>query len=85
MVDQGRSAELYTGADDGKNAPKVIAGPGTPIYESVREYRLRAVGFYIYPPLLADLLVPLAHLGLFEAWRYGLLSMACFFWARVTA
>ena len=72
MVAQGRSAELYTGADDGKNAPKVIAGPGTPIYEAVREYRLRGLGFYIYPPLLADLLVPLAHLGLFQAWKVWL-------------
>ncbi len=56
---EGRATQLYTGADTGSDPQKAIAAPGTPIYAAARAEGLTFVGLYVYPPILADLLLPL--------------------------
>ncbi len=64
LVRQGKADQLYVGADTGADPQKAIASPGTPIFQAARSQGLGYVGLYVYPPLLADLLVPLTALDL---------------------
>lgn len=72
LVSHGHGSLIYTGADDGSDPQTRIAGPGTPIDLSARSEGVTNIGYYLYPPLLADMLVPLTHLGLRKATRFWL-------------
>ncbi len=64
LVHDGAAAQLYTGADTGANPQKLIAPAGSPIYRAAVAEGLPFVGLYVYPPILADLLLPLTFLSL---------------------
>ncbi len=74
LVRHGGAAQLYTGADTGIDPQKLIAAPSTPIFHAAQAEGLGFVGLYLYPPILADLLVPLTFVPLATAARlwYGL-------------
>ncbi len=74
LVRQGNAAQLYTGADTGLDPQKAIASPGTPIYEAARAQGLPFVGLYVYPPVLADLLLPFTLVPLASATHLWLLT-----------
>lgn len=67
LVLQGDAADIYTGADRGTDPQKLIATQDTPIYRVAIRAGLPFVGLYVYPPILADLLVPIAALPLPQA------------------
>ena len=64
LVRTGHAADLYTGADTGADPQKVAAGANTPILRAAQSQGLPFVGLYLYPPLLANLLVPLTAVNL---------------------
>ncbi len=73
LVHTGDAAHLYTGADTGNNPQKLIAPPGSPILRAAQAEGLSFVGLYVYPPILADLLLPLTLVPLqtaAELWLY---------------
>lgn len=61
---EGHAAALYDGADTGVDPQKLLATPDTPIYQVAQRSGLSFVGLYVYPPILADLLVPLTWFSL---------------------
>lgn len=69
LVRHGQASLLYKGADTGVDPQKLIAAPGTPILQEARAEGLGFVGLYLYPPILADLLLPLTFLHLAAATR----------------
>ncbi len=69
LVHHGEATELYTGADSGADPQMLPAGAATPIYRAAHAQGLSYIGLYLYPPLLADLLVPLTTLPLPAATR----------------
>ncbi len=78
LVHEGNAAQLYTGADTGADPQKAIAAAGTPIYRAARSQGLSFVGLYVYPPLLADLLLPLTAVGLKAATQIWLVANGTF-------
>ncbi len=78
LVHEGSAAGLYTGADTGADPQKAIAAAGTPIYRAARSQGLSFVGLYVYPPLLADLLLPLTAVELKAATQIWLLANGTF-------
>ncbi len=58
LVRHGEGAAIYTGADTGANPQKLIAPAGSPIFHEAQAEGLGFVGLYVYPPILADLLLP---------------------------
>lgn len=64
LVRQGHASALYTGADSGADPQKAVAAVGTPILRAAQSQGLSFVGLYVYPPLLADLLLPLTAVDL---------------------
>ena len=78
LVHQGRAAEMYTGADTGADPQKAIAAAGTPIDRAAHAEGLSFVGLYVYPPLLADLLVPFTLVDLQTAQHLWLVANGVF-------
>lgn len=72
LVRSGQAADLYRGAETGVDPQKLFAGPGIPIGEVAHSLGLPGVGLYVYPPLLADLMVPLTALPLQTAGKVWL-------------
>ncbi|QNI32253.1 DUF2029 domain-containing protein [Alloacidobacterium dinghuense] len=64
LVHEGLGSQLYTGADDGTDPQKKPARPGAPIDRAARSQGITGIDYYLYPPLLADMLVPLTYVGL---------------------
>ncbi len=71
VVDGDRHADLYQGATD-RNAQTIDAPADSPIAQRARAAGIGSIMQYIYPPLLADLLIPLSRLPVATAitlWR----------------
>lgn len=62
LVRQGQAASLYTGADTGVNPQKLAAPADSPLSLAAHARGLTYVALYVYPPLLADLMLPLTAL-----------------------
>lgn len=58
-VHENPRANLYVGAADGNPQTRNVPA-GSELFARARAAGLREISFYIYPPLLADLLVPLS-------------------------
>ena len=67
LVHQGHAAQLYEGADTGADPQKALAPAGSPLFHAAQSQGLAFVGLYVYPPILADLLLPLTFLSLRSA------------------
>ena len=78
LIAQGHAAQLYAGADTGSDPQKAIALPGSPIYNDAHSQGLSFVGLYVYPPILADLLLPLTKLSLRTATEVWLAANVAF-------
>ncbi|MGI4829248.1 MAG: glycosyltransferase family 87 protein [Janthinobacterium lividum] len=78
LVHEGHASALYTGADTGADPQKAIAAVDTPIYRAAQSQGLSFVGLYVYPPLLADLLLPLTMVGLKSASQIWLMANGVF-------
>ena len=78
LVHQGEAAQIYTGADTGADPQKAIAAVGSPLSRAARSQNLSFVGLYVYPPLLADLLLPLTAVGLKSATQIWLVTNLVF-------
>jgi hypothetical protein len=64
-----QGAAIYSGADEGKDPQLVYADPHTIFAQSAEKEGVRPVRLYVYPPILADALVPLTFAPLFTADR----------------
>ena len=78
LVHEGEASQLYTGADRGVDPQMAAAAVGTPIDRAARSQGLAYVGLYVYPPILADLLLPLTALGLKAATRLWFVANGIF-------
>ena len=78
LVRQGQAAQLYRGADTGADPQKALAPTDSALYRVARAQGLTFVGLYVYPPILADLLVPFTALSLPSATRLWLLTNCIF-------
>ena len=67
LVREWQSAQLYEGADTGSDPQKVPAPVDSPIALAARAQGVTGVGLYLYPPVLADMLVPLTRADLSTA------------------
>lgn len=74
LVHEGNAAQLYTGADTGADPQRALAPVGTPIYRAAESRGLSWIGLYLYPPILADLLLPLTFVGLKTATQIWLVA-----------
>lgn len=63
LVHEGLGSQLYAGADDGTDPQKKPAAIGTPIELAAHSQGITGVDYYLYPPLLADMLTPLTHVA----------------------
>ena len=79
LVRDGQSAHIYDGADTGVDPQFLLVADGMPYANVAHSLGLGKVAMYVYPPLLADLLVPLTFLGLPAAdmvwWCFNLASL----------
>lgn len=76
LVHQHESNQLYTGADNGKDPQTKFAEPDTPIARVAREKGISGMRLYVYPPVLADLLLPLSGLTYHRAFVAWLVVLA---------
>ena len=60
LVLNGQTSHLYDGANTGEDPQWKFARPGTVYTAMAQSHGLGPVRLYVYPPILADLLVPLA-------------------------
>ncbi len=60
LARQHQGAAIYAGADSGKDAQLEWADPSTPIALTAKQAGVDKVRLYVYPPILADLLIPLS-------------------------
>lgn len=67
LVRHGQASALYTGADTGADPQKAPAPWGSPISRAAEAQHLPFVGLYVYPPILADLLIPFTSVSLATA------------------
>lgn len=58
LVHHGESLMIYDGADTGADPQIVMAKPGTPFARQAQKLGIDQVRLYVYPPVLADMLVP---------------------------
>lgn len=61
LVRDGQASQIYKGADTGVDPQKVPAPLGSPLEVAARSQGITNVDMYLYPPLLADMVVPLTH------------------------
>lgn len=78
LVRHGQAAHLYQGADTGADPQKALAPPGSALFQVASAQGLTFVGLYVYPPLLADLLLPYTFAPLPLATHLWLLSNGVF-------
>ncbi len=67
LAREHRGAAIYGGADDGTDPQLKWAQLDTPIATAGREAGVEKIMLYVYPPILADLLIPLSFLPLVPA------------------
>lgn len=60
LVLNGQTSHLYDGANTGEDPQLKFARPGTVYTAMAQSHGLGPVRLYVYPPILADLLVPFA-------------------------
>ncbi len=60
LARQHQAAAIYGGADDGSDPQLKWADPNTPIATTARQSGISEIRLYVYPPILADLLIPLS-------------------------
>jgi hypothetical protein len=58
LAGEHRGTAIYSGADVGVDPELRLAAPGTAFAEKARQLGLTVVCLYVYPPTLADLLIP---------------------------
>jgi hypothetical protein len=78
MIRNHEGSHIYDQAADGADPQLTPADPNTLFAERARKLGIEDVGLYVYPPLLADMLVPLASLRLASAVHAWLLFNAIF-------
>jgi hypothetical protein len=78
MIRNHEGSHIYDQAADGADPQLQWADPNTLFAEHARKLGLDEVKLYVYPPLLADMLVPLAFLRLASAEHAWLLLNAIF-------
>ena len=67
LVRQNRSADIYDGANNGADPQQKFAQPGSIFAQAASQQGTTGVRLYLYPPALADMLVPLTFLSLNHA------------------
>jgi hypothetical protein len=67
LVREHKGAEIYSDADTGKNPQMRFATPGSTFQQAAARIGIPWVRLYVYPPTLADLLVPFTFLSLQHA------------------
>jgi len=63
LVRDHQSVHIYDGADTGKDPQLRRAVPGTLFYQTAADHGVVNVALYVYPPTLADALLPLTLLS----------------------
>lgn len=74
LVRQGLSAHMYDGANTGADPQLRMIAPDTTFAHTAAGLGLPFVRMYVYPPILADMLVPL---GGMPAYRAGYVWLGC--------
>jgi alpha-1,2-mannosyltransferase len=74
LVHEHQSVHLYDDADTGADPQLKIASPNTAFAQTARQLGVPKVRLYVYPPLLADLIVPFTFLPLATASKLWLLT-----------
>lgn len=74
LVRHGLSSHMYDGADTGGDPQLKLIAPNTVFARTAAGLGLPYVRMYVYPPILADLLVPLSGL---PAYRAGYVWLLC--------
>ncbi len=67
LVREHKGAEIYSDADTGRNPQMRFATPGSTFQQTASSIGIPAVRLYVYPPTLADLLVPFTFLSVQQA------------------
>jgi hypothetical protein len=67
LVRERKGAEIYSDADAGQNPQMRFANPGSAFQQTAAQIGIPQVRLYVYPPTLADLLVPFTFLSLQHA------------------
>lgn len=67
LVHEHKSADIYNEADTGRNPQTLYASPDSKFQHAASELGIPAIWLYVYPPTLADLLVPFTFLSLVHA------------------
>ncbi len=76
LVRQGGGNHLYDQADNGQDPQLKYIAPDTAFAKTARSIGLHEIRMYVYPPILADLLLPLAGISAYHA---GDIWMGCNF------
>ena len=76
LVRQHAGVAIYTGADRGVDPQFLFQEPASRFAAEARDLGIPAVRMYVYPPLLADLLVPLSWMEAHRAGRVWLILNA---------
>jgi hypothetical protein len=63
LLRDNMNVHIYDGAEDKKNPVYVQADPDTVFAQRAKSDGISRVSLYIYPPTLADLLIPVTHLS----------------------
>jgi hypothetical protein len=63
VIHDNPKADLYYGALNGNPESHTDAPPGSPIYEQAEAAGVKEVMFFLYPPILADMLAPISTLS----------------------
>ncbi len=74
LVHEHQSVHLYDDADTGADPQLKIASPNTVFAQTASRLGVPKVRLYVYPPLLADLVVPFTFLPLATASKLWLLT-----------
>jgi hypothetical protein len=78
LVREHRSIDIYSGATAGEDPQKKDANPQSPFSEEARMIGINRVQLYLYPPTLADLLVPLTYLSTKHAgFAWTIINLLC--------
>jgi hypothetical protein len=64
LVREHKGVEIYSDADTGQNPQMRFAAPGSTFQQTAASLGVPQVRLYVYPPTLADLLVPFTFLSL---------------------
>jgi alpha-1,2-mannosyltransferase len=61
LAGEHRGVGIYSGADTGKDPQNVLADKSTLFAQTASRVGVHRPFLYLYPPILADMLIPLAH------------------------